>query len=177
MHFINSFETLESFAQGLPYQHLCLDNITSSPMFTVLIINCNCNYSINCSSLQVYLNLILILHSLFTQVYIMKVSNILLLAVVVINFSASTHAALRNAELQNIIEEEDKPSVVPPKTSVVNQVTVDVDESDRMLGGKNKKNKIKKFLKKKFKKNGGGVLPWKKDAVSNRSVHMICVCI
>jgi hypothetical protein len=107
----------------------------------------------------------------------MKVSNILLLAVV-INSSAPTHAGLRNAELQNIIEEEDKPSVVPPKSSVehdnINQVTA--DESDRMLGG-NKKNKIKKFLKKKFKKNGGGVLPWKKDAVSNRSVHMICVCI
>jgi len=76
--------------------------------------------------------------------------------------------------VQSVIEEEDKPSsVVSPKSNVehdnINQVTT--DESDRMLGG-NKKNKIKKFLKKKFKKNGGGVLPWKKDAVSIQ----ICAC-
>ena len=93
--------------------------------------------------------------------------------------------ALRNAELQNIIEEEDKPSVVPPKSSVEhgqdNIIQVTADESDRMLGGNKKK--FKKFLKKKFKKNGGGVLPWKKDAVSiqicayDMCVHMICVCI
>jgi len=65
------------------------------------------------------------------------------------------------------VEEEDKPSIVSPKSSVEhdnvnNQVTA--DESDRMLGGNKKK--FKKFLKKKFKKNGGGVLPWKKDPVS-----------
>ena len=77
----------------------------------------------------------------------MKVSNILLLAVVINSSAPSpTHAGLRNAELQNIIEEEDKPSVVSPETNVehdnINQVTV--DESDRMLGGNKKK-----FLKKK----------------------------
>ena len=51
MHFINSFETLESLAKGLPYQHLChRQHHLQSNVYRAQI-NCNCNYSINCSNL------------------------------------------------------------------------------------------------------------------------------
>ena len=93
----------------------------------------------------------------------MKVSNILLLAASVTNsnFLVPANAALRNVDLQKVVEKDkDDPSLL-------NQVAADEDElSNRMLGRKGKGNN------KKFKKNNNGAGPWAKDSTSSSADNM-----
>ena len=116
----------------------------------------------------------------------MKVSNILLLAVIAAKNLVPAHAALRNVELQkvDIDEEDDLLLAVKANVEHIKQVEVEdeagADESGRMLGRKGKGKK-----KKPKAKNG----PWKKDGSSSSddqpcSVEptvskscMICPCI
>ena len=78
----------------------------------------------------------------------MKVSNILLLAASVTNSNLvrPANAALRNVDLQNVVEKDDPPFAL------------------RMLG---RKGKGKGGNNKKFKKNNNGAGPWAKDSTSS----------